>query len=554
MRFRIELIVILGCILFMTGCGKKRITQKAPLAEIKAELAKLTPVTLTCDITDLPVEEIQVLKLLVRAAKHMDAIFLQQVYEGNPGLLKELERSADPDSKSYLDLFKIMFGPWNRLDGDKPFLNTLPKPEGAGYYPEDITEEEVKDWLQKNPEDRTAFESTFTVIRRKGSSLKAIPYSEYYKRDLKEAAQLLREAAKHTGDKTLAKYLTSRADGFLSNDYFQSDMDWMDLSGDIEVVIGPYEVYEDNLFGYKGAFEAFICVVDPVESKNLTVIGNYLNAMEKNLPIPDQYKTFNRGSSSPFKVANEIFTGGDTKAGVQTLAFNLPNDEKVRTAKGSKKVMLKNVMHAKFDKILMPIVQKTLAEEAQKKVSFDGYFKHILMHEVSHGLGPGEITVNGRNTNVNKELKDLYSTIEECKADVLGLYNAQFLIDNGVFGKELEKTLYASNLGGMFRSIRFGIDEAHGGGVAIQLNFYLDKGAFRIDKEGRFDVDDRAIKKAMTELAGELLLIEAKGDYEGAKEFVKKYRTLRPSVQKALANISDVPVDIHPIYPIENDL
>lgn len=554
MRFRIDIAVLILCVLFVAGCGKKRITQMAPLDEVKAELAKLAPVTLTFDVTTLPDEEVEVLKLLVRAAQHMDAIFLRQVHEDNPAFLKELKRSTDPDTKYYLDLFTIMFGSWNRLDADKPFLNSAEKFEGAGYYPQDITEDELNEWIEKHPDDREAFESTFTVIRRKDSELVAIPYSDYYKRELKSTAKLLREAAQITSDQSLATYLTSRADAFSSNDYYQSDMDWMDLSGNIEVVIGPYEVYEDNLFGYKGAFEAFVCVADPVESENLTIIGQHLDDMERHLPIPDAYKNFNRGSSSPFKVVNEIFTGGDTKAGVQTLAFNLPNDERVRKAKGSKKVMLKNVMRAKFEGILMPITERLLAEKDQKRVSFDGYFKHILMHEVSHGLGPGEITLDGRKTTVNKELRDLYSTIEECKADVLGMYCAQYLVDQGVFPADLEKTLYASNLGGMFRSIRFGIDEAHGGGGAIQLNYYLDKGAFFVDQSGRFSVNDRRIKKAVKDLAAEVLMIEARGDYKAAKEFVAKYRSLRPSVQTALENISDVPVDIRPIYPILQEL
>ena len=554
MRTRFEFFALILVPFLISGCGRKIITEKARLEHVKVQLTKLAPVTLTYDLSYLPAEETQVIKLLVEASQYMDAIFLRQVDEANPLIQKELEKSKNPDDAIYLDFFKIMFGPWDRLDEDHPFINTMTKPEGANYYPADMTKEEFNAWIEAHPEDKEAFESEFTVIRRKGKDLRAIPYPEFFNDHVKPAADLLRQAAEITSDLTLKTYLTSRADALLSNDYYQSDMDWMDLAGDIEVVIGPYEVYEDNLFGYKAAYESFVCVVDHEESEKLKQIGKYLNDMEANLPIPDKYKNFERGSSSPIKVVNEIFTAGDTKAGIQTTAFNLPNDERVRETKGSKKVMLKNVMNAKFEKCWIPIVNTVLAERDLKRVSFDGYFNHTLMHEVSHGLGPGRITVDGRETTVGKELKELYSTIEECKADVLGVYNAQFLIDKKVFPKELEKTLYASNLGGMFRSIRFGIGEAHGGGVAIQLNYYLDRGAFRVEKDGRFSVNDRKMKKAVRNLARELLLIQAKGDYDGAKQLIEKYRVLRPEVEAALDKLKDVPIDIRPVYPIEIEI
>jgi hypothetical protein len=534
--------------------GKKHIVSKAPYDEVKKQLEDLAPVTLSVDLSGLPENEVHVVKLLAQAAQVMDEIFLSQVYEHNPALLEELRSSQDPQDQAYLTLFRAMVGPWNRLQGNRPFINKVEKPLGANYYPADLTREELETWLQDHPGDRESFESTFTVIRRQNGNLIAIPYSQYYKTQLIVARDLLKQAASLTSDATLKTFLNSRADAFFSNDYFESDMAWMDLSGDIEVVIGPYEVYEDALMGYKAAFEAFVCVVDHEESQKLEKIGHYLDDMERNLPLPDSDKNFERGESSPFKVVNEVFTGGDTKAGSQTLAFNLPNDERVREAKGSKKVMLKNVMRAKFDKILMPIVENVLAEKDLRRVSFEGYFNHILMHEVSHGLGPGTITVQGEETTVNKTLKELYSTIEECKADVLGVLNVQYLIDNGVFPKSLENTLYASNVGGMFRSIRFGLERAHGGGVAIQLNYYMDSGAVTVDGKGRFHVNDKKMKEAVRALAAELLMIQARGDYEGAQKLIEKYRIIRPEVQKALDRLTQVPVDIRPIYPIQDSL
>ena len=277
--------------------------------------------------------------------------------------------------------------------------------------------------------------------------------------------------------------------------------------------------------------------------------------MEAALPIPDAYKNFNRGSSSPIKVVNELFSAGDTKSGVQTTAFNLPNDERVREAKGSKKVLLKNVARAKYDQCWIPIVNAVLAPEPLRNVSFDAYFNHVLMHEMSHGLGPGNITLrDGRKTSVAKELRDRYSTIEECKADVLGMYTLKLLTDKGVFPATMETSMYASYLGGMFRSIRFGIDVAHGGGIAIQFNYLVEKGAFFQDENGRLNYNREKFWPALTELATTLLTIEAEGDYNGASELIAKYRRSTPMMEHYIEALKDVPVDIRPSFPIEDQL
>ncbi len=540
-------------ILFFLNCGEKMIKQKASPEYVTLQLNKLTPVTIAPDLSYLPANERHVIKLLVKASQHIDNIFLEQVFQKNQQILQTLKESPEAN-QPYIDLFTIMFGPWNRLDNNKPFINNMEKPPGANYYPLDMTKEKFNHWLKNHPDDREQFENHYTVIRSKNKTLIAVPYSQEYSSQLKSAANLLNQAAQETRDASLKEFLTKRADAFLSNDYFKSNMAWMDLNGDIEVVIGPYEVYEDRLFGYKAAFESFVCVVDHEESKNLHTLGTYLDKMEDNLPIPDEHKNFNRGTSSPIKVVNEIFTAGDTKAGVQTLAFNLPNDERVREKKGSKKVLLKNVMKAKFDQILLPIASQVLSADELKNISFDAYFKHILLHEVSHGLGPGNIKVNGRETSVNKELKDLYSTIEECKADVLGIYNILYLIKEDVLDDTLASTLLPTNLAGIFRSIRFGIEEAHGGANAIQLNYYLEQGAVTIDANGLFSVDTRKYREAVGSLAEKILMIEATGNYTQAEEFMAKYALLKPEVQSALNNLAEIPIDIRSVFSIENEL
>ncbi|MFC1890657.1 peptidase [Thermodesulfobacteriota bacterium] len=548
----IRIIAILATLTFamvlMTGFDWSKATKAAPEA-IEAELAKLAPVEIRADASYLSEADRSALDKLVEASKIMDELFLAQSYSKNFEIQNSFRRSGDPDNDPYQRLFRIMFGPFNHLEEYHPFIGDEAKPLGANYYPEDMTKEEFSQWIADHPEDEASFKDVFTIIRRREGALVAIPYSEAYKELLEKAAVLIEEAAVLTGDVSLMRYLSSRATSFRTNDYFQSDMDWMDLAGDIEVVIGPYEVYEDRLFGYKGAFESFVTLVDRAESQKLDVVAKYIDEMEGHLPIPDEHKNFERGSSSPIKVVNVIYTAGDTKAGIQTSAFNLPNDERVREAKGSKKVMLKNVMEGKFEKCWKPITKTVMAPKALEDVAFDAYFNETLMHEMSHGIGPGTIELaDGTMSTVSAELKALYSTIEECKADVLSIYNTDFLLEKGVLDEGLRRTTYNTYLGGIFRSVRFGIDEAHGGGMIIQFNWLMEKGAFAQDKEGRFYSVPDKVGPAIESLARELLMIEAVGDYEGAKKLIDQYRVMTPVMATALARLEGVPIDICPIY------
>ncbi|MBN2279880.1 MAG: peptidase [Candidatus Marinimicrobia bacterium] len=542
-------IVVMSLLLF--NCGEPMIKTKAPVSYIKNELKKLVPVDIRSDLSILSESEKQVVFKLVEAGKIIDQLFLLQVDSDNPEIRKELLTMKDSHQKDYLEMFDIMFGSWNRLEDNKPFLNSAEKPATAGFYPKDMTKEEFQSHLNMHPEDKLVFENSFSVIKRNGDQLIALMYHEAYKDLVQELSGKLREAADLSQNKNLRKFLIQRADDLLTDDYFESDMNWMDLDGKIEVVVGPYEVYEDELFNYKAAYEMFLCIVDLESSEQFSAASRYLHAMETNLPIPDQYKNFNRGSSSPIKIVQEIYTAGDTKAGVQTAAFNLPNDERVREAKGSKKVMLKNITEAKFQKVLLPIAEKILAEKPLKHVSFDCYFNHILMHEISHGLGPGVLKMaDGTETTVARELKELYSVIEECKADVLGLYNLLFLMDKGVF-EEKRYEAYASYLGGMFRSIRFGIGEAHGGGVAIQFNYLLEKGAYFVNEKGQLDLRPEKIEPVIRELAETVLIIEAEGEYEAAKSLIEKYSVMTPLMENYIKELADLPIDIRPHYEVE---
>ena len=369
----------------------------------------------------------------------------------------------------------------------------------------------------------------FTTIRRgPDGRFAAVPYSVEYQGELALAASLLREAAELTTQPTLKHFLTTRADAFISNDYYASDVAWMELDASIEPTIGPYEVYEDEWFNFKAAFEAFITIRDEAESKQLQVFGSELQGLENALPIDASLRNPKLGALAPIKVVNVVFTAGDGNRGVQTAAFNLPNDERVVKEKGTKRVMLKNVQQAKFKVVLEPIAKVALPEAQQKDVSFDAFFTHILMHELMHGLGPHNIAVGGRQTTVRQELKETYSTIEEAKADVSGLWALKQLADQGKVDKAIARTMYTTFLASSFRSIRFGINEAHGRGIAIQLNYFLDQGAFVVGPDGRFTVDEAKMVAAVTSLTRDIMTLQAEGSYAKAKALIDTLGVVRP--------------------------
>ncbi|HPN37719.1 MAG TPA: peptidase, partial [Melioribacteraceae bacterium] len=511
-RFFKYSIIIAGISGLLIGCKPKETKQETSELEImKAKVDQFAEVQVNYDHNILDEKQKVVLQKLYEASKIMDEIFLEQVYHKNFEIKKALENSNDPVDAVRLQYFNIMFGPFDRLDHNKPFYGTETKPLGANFYPADITKEEFENYVKANPNKEKELTSEFTIIKREGKDLVAVPYSIAYKEKLEKAAKLLNEAADFAENSSLKKYLQLRAKAFLSNDYYESDVAWMDLKDHgIEVVIGPYEVYEDEMFNYKAAFESFLTIVDPIETKKLEIFKNYLDAIEENLPLAKEYKGYKRGSESPIYVVQEVFGAGDNKSGVQTLAFNLPNDERVRQAKGSKKVMLKNIHEAKFEKLLKPIAQLVLDEKELSYVTFNGFFNHTLMHEISHGVGPGLITKDGKKTEVKKELKETYSKIEECKADVLGMFNNILMLEKGVYPKGFDKEIYTTFLAGIFRSVRFGISEAHGSANAIIYNYLLEKGAYTYSEQTKkVSVNFDKINEGIKSLAELILTTQA---------------------------------------------
>ncbi|MFC2085134.1 peptidase [Bacteroidota bacterium] len=553
-KFRSTSIILL-LIIISISCVEKKEDQS--MNDIDNKISQYADTYIKYDESLLDANQKIVVSNLYKAAKVMDEIFLEQVYSQNNKIKSKLLSSENPLDKKLLDYFNINFGPFDRLEDNKSFMKNISnKPPGANFYPEDMTKEEFENYISNKPEKEESFTSEFTMIRRKNGDLTAIPHSKYFEEKLTKASTLLREAADYADNQSLKKYLLTRATAFETNDYFESDLAWMDLKDHtIEIVIGPYEVYEDELFNYKASFECFLTIVDPEGTEKLQQFANYLNDIENNLPIPDNHKNFDRGSESPIVVVQEVFSAGDTKAGVQTLAFNLPNDERVREAKGSKKVMLKNIHEAKFEKLLKPISKIVLDAKQLEYVSFDGFFNHTLMHEMSHGIGPGIIQVNGRTTEVKKELKETYSTIEECKADILGMYNNMLMIEKGVYPKSYEKELWVTFLAGIFRSIRFGINAAHGGGNAIIYNCLLEDGAYEYDGSNQnVKVNFEKVYDSLKKLANKVLMIQAEGNYNGSKQLIEKYAVESESMKKLVKNLIELPVDIHPIFQIEKNL
>jgi hypothetical protein len=551
--------------------GRKTSTAAPGLAQLETMTARFAPTTLRVDTSKLSAGDRQALVKLIEAGRIMDDIFLNQYWSGDAALLARLRKEATtPLGKARLRYFMINKGPWSILDGYKAFLPGVPaeKLKGANFYPEDMSRGEFETWVATlSKEEQEQAKGFFTVIRRKtdggAKTLVAVPYSEEYKADLNRAADLLKEAADLTDNDSLKKFLKLRADAFLSNDYYASDLAWMDLDAPIDITIGPYETYDDEIFGYKAAFETFLNLRDDEESTKLSALSAHLQEIEDNLPMDPQYRNPKLGSAAPIRVVDEILCAGYASKGVKTAAYNLPNDERVVNQKGAKRVMLKNVQEAKFRSVLLPIARKMLSPSARVDVNFESFFTHIVAHELMHGLGPHQIKVDGRETSPRAELKELYSGIEEAKADITGLFALQYMMDHSQEMKlanllpsddAAQRQLYTTYLASMFRTLRFGLNDAHGKGMAIQFNYLMDKGAFTQQADGTFALDLKKFKQGVRDLDHDLLTVEAQGDYAAAKKLQDEMGVVRPALQKSLDGLRAIPTDIDPIFVTADEL
>jgi hypothetical protein len=507
------------------------------LAELNRMIARFAPVELHADSSKLSPGDQKALAKLLDAARIIDDIFLTQVWSGNDALRARLVQDTSALGKARLHYFDLNKGPWSELDDHAAFIPGVPDKQlpGANFYPADMSKAEFETFAN-SANDARGF---FSIIRRgPDKKLRAIPYSDAYKANLTKAAKLLEEAASLTANKSLQEFLRLRAKAFLSNDYYDSDVAWMKLDAPVDITIGPYETYMDELFGYKAAFEAYVTLRDDEETAKLKMFADHLQEIENNLPLDPKYRNPKIGALAPIRVVNQVLATGDGAHGVRTAAFNLPNDERIVQKMGSKRVMLKNVQEAKFSKTLEPIAARVLAPADRGDLSFNAFFTHILAHEMTHGIGP--------QNNVRQSLKELHSAIEEAKADATGLFMMQYLFDHKLL-PAAEKSLYTTFLASSFRTLRFGVHEAHGKGMALQFNYLMDKGAFVARPDGTFAVDFAKIQPAVRDLVHDLLTIEATGDYAGAKKMLDELGVLRPALQRALAKLIDIPTDIEPI-------
>jgi Peptidase family M49 len=525
--------------------------------ELDAMAARFAPVDVRIDLNALPDNERAALTKLIEASRFVDALFLRQRSASNEALLLQLLSSSSPQAQSQLKYFMLNRGPWSELDENRPFLPGVQKKSaGANFYPVNANRDEIDAWIKALPDAQRAIATGFftTIRRTPDGKFQTVPYSLEYQGELSEMSRLLREAAALTTQPSLKAFLEKRADAFITNDYYASDVAWMELNATIEPTIGPYEVYEDEWFNFKAAFESFIALTDAPESRKLERFSGELQELEDHLPIEKHYRRAKLGGYSPIRVVNVVFAAGDANHGVQTAAFNLPNDERVVAEKGSKRVLLRNFQEAKFSKVLAPIADVVLAPTDRALVAFEPFFTHILMHELMHGLGPQTIRVGTRDTTVRQELRELNGPLEEAKADISGLWALQYLMDKGVIDKKQERSMYVTFLASSFRTLRFGLDQAHAKGMALQLNHLLDSGAVTLTQAGQFALDLGKTKKAVTQLTRDIMTLQARGDYAGVKQLLDRMVVIRPEVQRVIDKLTNVPVDIAPRFVTAEEL
>jgi Peptidase family M49 len=532
----------------IAGCGKRGdgspgTAASAPTeSPIAAKVAQYAPVRLTSDLGRLTDKERRMLPLLIGAAATMDTVFRRQIFPGYDSLLTTL-----PDS-SIRRFVEINYGPWDRLDGNAPFVPGVgERPPGVEFYPHEMTKEQLEQAADRSPAAAEALRGQYSVVRRDSSgTLTTVPYHKVYGPEVQHAAAKLREAAALAEDPGLKRYLLLRSQALMTDRYQASDLAWLDMKHNtLDIVIGPIESYADELFGYRTAAEAFVLIKDKEWSSRLARYAALLPALQRGLPVPAAYKREQPGTGSDLNAYDAVFCAGEANAGSKTIAINLPNDEQVQLRKGTRRLQLKNVMRAKFDKILRPIAAELIASDQQTDINFDAFFANVMFHEVAHGLGIKN-TIDGKGT-VRAALKEQASALEEAKADILGLHLVTQLLQQGELKGTTAEQHYVTYLASIFRSIRFGASDAHGRANAAQLSFFEEHGAFTRDSaSGRYRVDLAKMQEAVRALGERILRFQGDGDYEGVKQFMATRGRISPVAQADLGRLRSrgIPVDV----------
>jgi hypothetical protein len=546
---------IFASILIITSCGKMDNKCSDPgkcLPEIGDRVKAYALTNIKVDMSSLNEREKKLVQLLVEAGKISDEIFWMQTSYDAIAIRDSLKKLNTPETKDILEYVMINYGPYDRIYENSRFVGKGPekRPLGGTYYPADMTKEEFEKYVKANPNEKEILENQYTVVRREGSKLIAVPFYKAYPL-VEKLALKLEEAATFTDNQSFKNYLILRAKALRTDDYYESDMAWMDVKGSkVDVVVGPIENYEDGIFNYKTAFEAVVMMKDEEASKGLEMFNNHVLDFEKGLPCDKKFIRDKVGTGTQINFVNVIYFGGDCQKGTKTIAASLPNDAKVRDAKGGgKNSMYKNMMEAKFDKIVVPIGQEILEPGLVQYVDKKAFIAFVTLHEVSHTLGRGFVYGNDSLT-VRKALKERYSAIEECKADILGIYNNKHLLDLGVYDKEYIKKSIVTYLVGLYRSIRFGAEEAHGIANLIQLNFLFEKGVVKKNKDGKFSIDEEHFFEKAGELAKLILETEDTGDYKKAGEILEKYGKMTKEIDNVIAKLKHVPRDLDTKYEL----
>jgi len=517
--------------------------------DLDKRLAKFRRVKMPFNRAGLTGREQKLVGKLVEACGYLESIYWRQSDPEGLALYQSLESSTNIRDVKLRTYLKLNASRFDLIDENKPFVGTEPMPLGRGFYPADLTREKVEQYVKDHPEQKAAIYDQFTVVRWKDGKLEAVPYHVFYRPFLEPAALALRDAAKLSDDPAFAKFLDLRADALLSDDYFPSDLAWLDLKNPkFDIIFAPYETYMDSLLGVKGSYGAAVMVRNERESKKLELFQKYVADIQDALPLAAEDRPSKRGLETPMEVMDTPFRAGDLTHGYQAVADNLPNDPRVHEQKGSKKLFFKNFMDARVNYVILPVARKLMEPAQAGKVTGDGYMEDTIMHEIAHGIGPAFArTANGK-VSIREAIGHAFSGLEEAKADVVGMFGLKWLVDHGALPKEKLEEYYASYVGGMFRTVRFGTAEAHGQAEMMEFNYLSERGAVRRNANGRYVLDYGKIPGAVADLAKELLEIEATGDRERCENWFKKYGQMPEDLKTALKAASDVPVDVDPAF------
>lgn len=518
--------------------------------DLAERLAKYKRVVIPFDKSKLPPRELQMVGKLVDASQYLDDIFWRQNDPEGLELYKRLEKSQTARDSELRRFLIINGGRFDLTNENKPFIGTQPMSPGRGLYPEGLTREELEKYVAAHPDQKDELYSPYTVIRRNGDRLEAIPYHVAYRQFLIPAAKALREAADLSDDKAFADFLRLRADALLSDDYYKSDLAWVDLQNPkFDVIMAPYETYIDGVLGVKTSYGAAVMIRNEAESVKLATYQEHVPEIQDALPLAPEDRPSKAGQPTPMEVLDTPFRGGDLRHGYQAVADNLPNDPRIHEQKGTKKIFFKNYMDARVNYVILPLGKDIMDPQQAAQASADGYMASTVMHEICHGLGPAYSRTSTGRKDIREALGDLFAGLEEAKADVVGMHSLKFLIDKGVLPKEREQEYYASYVAGIFRTVRFGTGEAHGRAEMMEFNYLSEQKAITRDTSGRYHIDYAKMPDAIASLAKELLEQEATGDRNRAAAWFQKYEVMPSELRSSLAQLRSVPVDVDPVQP-----